>query len=286
MAASCATTPPTGVPEDRYLEALGAGRAVYLVLDLAQTRDLAPAVAEVLGLPADQIASGLERAFTVYGALGDRAEETPFYALVLGRFPSSGLGLALKRKDGWRPVPGERGLFRNIRTGIEMRVLEPGVLALSNGGIGEIRLPEAARPEDLWGKILPLRSAGDLVVYAARAPAALTRQAGQMAESVLTLWMRARRLATDAAPLDTPLEVDLGFGMKGEREARLFRPVLRLVLVGMARNGALPGGMAALGGVRDESQGTEVVMAGIRLTLGQALDLARELTAPEGAPLE
>lgn len=287
---SCATTPRAGVPEEIYLSALPADRAAYLTLDVANLGEIVPPLAAALDLPVAKLEAALGRVTSVYAAADGLGTQTPrYWALVLGKFPTIGLGVALPARDGWRRVPGSPARFENSTMGVQIGVLERGVLAVSNGGLSEIALGDPSRPPDVaWSDVVDLGRDADLVVYFPRVPDALATLAGSAAGNVRRIWLRMRPLGGAESVDETPLELDLGFVMAGEREARLFRPVLRLLLLGLARQGRLPGGTAALSDVRDESSGELVSLAGIRLTASETLTFVRELTggAEEGKPVE
>jgi hypothetical protein len=283
---SCATTPPPGVSPQRYLAALPQDGSAYVALDMEHTRDLVAAVAGELGLPVPtgRMEAGLKRASTVYAAVGGvGGVEGAFSALVVGRFPTVGLGLTLKARDGWKRVRGTPVRYENATTGLVMAVLEPGVLALARGGPGVVSLETSAHTQAglSWDLVLDLARAGDLVVFVPRPPAFLAEIGGPVAASVRTLWLRVRREAVSAQPHQTPLTADLGVELAGEREARLFRPVLRLALTALVRRSL--GGASALADVREENEGGRLVLSGIRLTLEQALQVVRVLRPEEGS---
>jgi hypothetical protein len=261
----------------------------YLALNLESNRDLLPQVAERFGADTRAIEGGLRRAQYLYAGLrGQPTGGQRVHAVAVGRFPSTGLGFALTESRGWRRVRGQPSWFANVGTGLEVAILEPGVALISNGGMADsLPLAAADGPPSLEGPRLTLAQlAGmgdDLVLFLPTLPPELGALSGPASAAIRELWVQVRRLAKDPSSADSAilLEIDLGFRLSGEREAALFRPVLRLLLAGMARQGRLPGGTSALAGVRDESAGNVVRLAGIRVDLAGLLTLAEQL-APQG----
>ena len=286
--ASCASVPRATRPAEAYFDMLPPGPTAYLALDLVSTRELVPGVAAQLGLPARELAEGLRRARAVYAGILLREGASPeVSAIVAGEFPPAGVraSLCLLRAD-WRRVADGEVWHENRGSGMQIAATEPDYLLVSTGhikdSIAAARHPAAA---PVPAAVLALASRNDLLVFLPSLPAGQEAFGAGKAPPVLEMWLTATRageLTTAGDALSAPLEISLGFRLAGEREARLFRPVLRLLLLGMVRQGRLPGGSEALSTLRDEVEGDVVRLTGLRMTVGEALKTAQGLLGGGG----
>ncbi len=301
LLASCATTPRGESTPRRYLGMLPDGMTAYFVLDLDRTRDLVPVVAEHWGMATGGLESGLRRARALYAGLRAKPSGGPLVsAVAVGSFPTAGLGLSLTSRKGWRRIRGDTTWFENAGSGLQIAVVEPGVALVSNGGMVESLQAAARSSPGVPRGLAAVGEGADLAVFLPAPPPGIRELAGGASEAIRELWLTVARAPEDppapdgrspsgaaaagvpaAGGPDTPLDVTLGFRLAGDREATLFRPVLRLLLVGMARQGRLPGGMSALARIRDLSDGNVVSLAGIRLSLVGLLTLAEVILPRE-----
>ena len=271
-----------------YLDRLPRDRTAYLALDFERAAEWVPAVAQRLGASSREIEGVLPRARALYaGILLEPGADTAFSAIVTGRFPPSGVRASLWLRTDWRRVSAGAVWYESRRSRLQIAAREPGEILISNGQMVETisaaDTPSyAALPAEVAGSILE----SALVVFFPKVPPLSGLPEGTRALPIEQLWMTASPAESAMevrSPLEGTVEIVLGFRLAGERDARLFRPVLRLLMAGLARQGRIPGGNATLATVRDEVEGSIVRLRGLRLTVSQALTVAEELLRGSGA---
>lgn len=270
-----------------YLDRLPRSCTAYLTLDLARAAAWIPEVAKRLGASSRELESVLPRARAVYaGILLEPGADASFWAIVTGRFPPAGVRASLCVRSDWRRVSGGEVWYESRRSPLQVAARDPGEILVSNGGIREAIAAAdapayAAFPAEVVGSV----PESALVLFFPQVPSLAALSGGARMPPLEQIWMTASPVESLPEGQSAPegiVEIALGFRLAGEREARLFRPVLRLLLAGLARQGRIPGGTAALAAIRDEVDGGVVRLRGLRLTVAEALAAAEGLLGATG----
>jgi hypothetical protein len=259
-----------------YFDRLPRDCTAYVTLDLARGAAWIPAIAQRLGASTRELESVLPRARAVYaGILLEPGTEASFSAIVTGRFPPSGVRASLCLRADWRRVSDGAVWYESRRSSLQVAARDPGEILVSNGGIAKaIAAADAPVYAALPAEVVASVEESALVVFFPRVPTLAGLSGGTRMPPVEQIWMTALPVGSTPegeSALDGTVEIALGFRLAGEREARLFRPVLRLLLAGLSRQGRIPGGAEALSTLRDEVDGSVVRLRGLRLTVAQAL---------------
>lgn len=262
--ASCATAGrPAGKPAEP-LALLSPEALAYARLKGPSLARFAPLLApqgtaQVGGSGSGALSGALARARSASLALLSPG----FEAVVEGDYPALSTRLALSLS---RDLRRRGNAYFDAKTGVELSVPRSGLILAAKGPVGPLAA-RAAAPAAAGAGPIPARyeelSRRDILLYA---PRPFERLAGLLAGETLEVPVSGLLIAARPLPGEGDrYEASVAFLMDKEGDARVYRPIVRLAWLALARS-LFPGSGADFASPRFEEEGGDLVVPALTLS--------------------